>query len=258
MPSGPPNQGFAPPPITPTVSPAAGLARVAAVTANVSSHELPVRSRSIVDQNDLPCCVSSALGAAMEVLNLPWPALAPLFHYYVARYEDGGANSDGFLYLDNALVTLTIKGICGRDLHPEPYTDAGAATKPSSQAYADASSRALGLRGRRPRYLPASGVSNTAWIRDQLNQEHPAVIGLQLPMTYPGSFLNSKFEWLDPDAFPQSDSGHCILCIGYNDARQAFHVQDSHGPAQFEQGCWWMGYRVADSSLIQGVYSLLP
>jgi hypothetical protein len=255
---GPANQGFAPPAITPSVSAAAGLVRSAAVTANISSHELPVHSRSVVDQNNLPCCVSSALGAAMEVLNPAWPSLAPLFHYYVARYEDGGANVEGFLYLDNALVTLTVKGICRGDLHPEPYTEAGAATKPSTQACADASTRALGLLGRRPRYLPVSGLSSAAWIRDQLNLDHPVVIGLQLPMTYPDSFLNCKFEWLDPDAFPRSDSGHCILAIGYDDARQAFHVQDCHGAGQFNQGCWWMGYRVVDSSLIQGVYSLLP
>jgi hypothetical protein len=194
----------------------------------------------------------------MEILNPNWPSLAPLFHYYVTRYEDGGANSEGFLYLDNSLTTLTTKGICKQDLHPQPYTSAGAAAKPSPDAYSDAANRALGRRGHHFRYVPASGPSNVAWMREQLGQDRPVVIGIQLPVTYPSSFLNAKFEWLDPDNSARSISGHCVLGIGYSDARQAIHIQDCHGSGRFDQGCWWMGYRVADSSMVQGAYSLIP
>jgi C1A family cysteine protease len=77
-------------------------------------------------------------------------------------------------------------------------------------------------------------------------------------MSYPSSFLNGNFEWLDPDNTPRSASGHCVLAVGYNDARQAIHIQDSHGSGQFETGSWWMGYRVVDSSIVQDVYGLLP
>ena len=194
----------------------------------------------------------------MEMLNPSWPALAPLFHYYVTRYEDGGADADGFLYLDSGLASLTSAGICREDLHRPPFTVAGAATKPSPAAYADALMRALGRRGVQLRYLPISGPSKAAWIREQLCQNRPVVIGIQLPMSYPTAFLNQNFEWLDPDRFPRSASGHCVLAIGYNDARGAIHIQDSRGTGQFDRGCWWMGYRVADSSIIQDAYCLIP
>jgi len=258
MPTGPANQGYALPSITATVSAAAAVVRAAAIGANLSSYELPAKPRAVVDQSNLPCCVSCALGAAMEIMNPNWPALAPLFHYYVARYEDGGANSDGYLFLDSALGTLTLKGICRSDLHDEPYTQIGAATKPTAPAYADGRSRALGRRGVRFRYVRSTGSSNVAWIREQLMQDRPVVIGIQLPMSYPNSFLNERFEWADPDSSSRSASGHCVLTIGYSDARQAVHIQDSHGAASFEKGSWWMGYRVVDSSVVQDVYGLLP
>lgn len=257
MPPGPVNQGVASSGIARSVSPAASLVLAGAVGANPGSHELPVRSRSIVDQQDLPCCISCALGASMEVLNSAWPALAPLFHYYVARYEDAGANAAGFLFLDDALNTLVTRGICIHDLDPVPFTDTGAATRPPAPAYADALARSLSQTSVRPWYQQALGVSNAAWIRDQLNLNRPVIVSFQLPMTYPDTFLDQNFEWTDPNKFGVSDSGHCVLVTGFNDARRTIHIQDSHGTGKFDQGRWWMGYDIVDSPQTQSVYSLL-
>lgn len=194
----------------------------------------------------------------MEALNSGWPALAPLFHYYVTRYDRGGADAEGYLFLDSGVATLATVGICRKELHPQPYTRAGAATKPTPEAYTDALTRALRRRRERPRLVHVSGISKVTWIREQLCQDRPVVIGLQLPMNYPNSFLNSNFEWLDPNSSPRSRSGHCVLAFGYNDAQQALHIQDSHGVGCFERGRWWMGYRVVDSIIVQDAYSLIP
>jgi hypothetical protein len=257
MPSGPVNQGVASPPIIRSVSPAAGLVLAGAIAATPGSYELPFRSRSIVDQQELPCCVSCALGAAVEVLNATWPPLSPLFHYYVARYVDGGANPAGFLFVEDALNTLVVKGICTHDLDSVLFTDAWAATQPTAAAYTDAQARSLSQTSVRPWYQQALGVSNAAWIRDQLNQNHPVIVSFQLPMTYPDTFLDQNFEWTDPNKFAASDSGHCVLVTGYNDARRTIHIQDSHGTGKFDQGRWWMGYGIVDSPQIQAVYCLL-
>lgn len=257
MPPGPVNQGVAIPPVVRSVSPAAGLVLAGAIAATPGSYELPARSRSIIDQQDLPCCVSCALGAGMEVQNATWPSLSPLFHYHVARYEDGGANPAGLLFLDDALNTLVVKGICTYDLDPVPFTDAGAATQPTPPAYADALARSLSQTSVRPWYQQALAVSIAAWIRDQLNQNRPVIVSFQLPTTYPDAFLDQNFEWTNPNKFPASDSGHCVLVTGYNDARRTIHIQDSHGTGKFDQGRWWMGYDIVDSAQIQAVYCLL-
>lgn len=193
----------------------------------------------------------------MEVLNPSWPTLAPLFHYYVTRYEQGGADEDGFLYLKNALETLASAGICRGSLYNYPFTVAGSQTQPSPAAYTDGLARALARRGLRNRYAPSTSASTTAWTRDRLRLNCPVVLGIRLPLSYPKTFLNDRFEWLDPEA-PGSSSGHCVLVVGYSDARQALRIQDSRGKSAFDGGGWWMGYRVADSAVVQEAYALLP
>lgn len=252
----PTNQGYAFPVITPSVSEVAPIIRSAAINATIGTHELRVRPRSVVDQRNLPCCVSCALGSAMETMDTVAPPLSPLFHYYVTRYDHGGADADGFLYLDDGLDTLTNEGISRKELHSVPFTPAGAGTRPSIEAYADALTRALGMSGLSPRYMQLAGLSRVAAIREELSKDHPVVIGIQLPKGYPGSFLNSRFEWLDPDNPPRSLAGHCVLAVGYDDGRTCLHIQDSRGSGTFEKGLWWMGYRVVDSSVIQDAYSL--
>lgn len=258
VPNDPVNRGFVLPPMTPAVSRAAPILRAAAIEANPSSHEIRVKPRAVADQQDLPCCVSCALGSAMETLDSGWPALAPLFHYHVTRYDRAGADASGFLYLESGLTTVTVDGICRQELHVASFTEAGGASQPTPDAYADAAARALGRRNLRVRYAQADGLSKAAWIRDQIAQDRPVVIGFQLPVGYHDRFLNSSFEWLDPDRPPRSASGHCVLVTGYNDLRQAIRIQDCQGPQRFDGGCWWMGYRVVDSTAVTDVYSLIP
>src|ERR1035441_9935000 len=101
-----PKTGLALAPLTATVSPAAPIVLSAAVAANPKSYEIATRPRCVIDQGSLLCCVSCALASAMEATNPYWPAMAPLFHYYVTRFENAGADTDGSLHLDSGLATL--------------------------------------------------------------------------------------------------------------------------------------------------------
>jgi hypothetical protein len=254
----PTKSGYALPAMNPTVSEVAPIIRLAAINGSLGTHELRYRPQSVLDQRDLPCCISCALSFAMESIQANVPPLSPLFHYYVTRFDKGGADADGFLYLDDGLDTLTNEGISRRGLHSVPFTSAGITIRPTTEAYADALTRALGLRGLFPRYTQLDGPSKVAAIRDEIAQDHPVVVGIQLPKGYPKAFLNSQFEWLDPDNPERSLAGHCVLVVGYNDAKSCLHIQDSRGSSLFDKGLWWMGYRVVDSSIVQDAYSLSP
>jgi hypothetical protein len=251
-----PNPGYAYPAVAASPSPAAPIARALSLLDNVSSGELGA-SRVIIDQGNLPSCVSSSLTAAVEVLNAGWPRLAPLFHYYVTRHVRGGADSRGFLFLENGLETLNEDGICKHELHRVPFNEEGSRTKPAPAAFADALTRAFGPLGQVRQYDTSEGPSRAAWVRDQLRLGRPVVVGFQLPAGYHQSFLNPRHEWLNPNV-GLAGVGHCVLIRGYDDLRQALHVQDSRGELEpaFEAGCWWMGYRVADSHVVLEAYSL--
>jgi hypothetical protein len=256
----PGRSGYALPEVVHILSPDVAEARVASLAVNRSSYHLPAGPRGVVDQKEVPCCVSCALAAAMEMLDQNWPVLSPLFHYYVTRYDNHGANSDGFLILDNGLGTLARQGICSKKHHDPSFTiEEVNQTPPSQEAYRDAETRNLKPLGPRHRYLRCTAGSHVVWIRDQLEQGHPIVIGLRLLDTYPDSFLNDAFEWKDPE--PPGISlcgGHCVVVLGYDDSREALHIQDSRGTRMFDGGRWWMGYEVVDSHIVSEVYSLTP
>lgn len=252
------NTGLALEPVTAAPPPAAPLALAAAVASSFGSHQISVLPRGIADQGTVvPCCVSCALAGAMESLHADWPALAPLFHYYATRFENAGADFDGSLLLDSGMATLLVQGICRRELHDLPFTPESAAKRPSAAAFADGGARVLARMGRRVPWLEPGGLSKAAWIREQLDQDRPVILGFSLPRGYPDGFLDADRQWLDANATGVAANGHCALAIGYSDARRAFRIQDSLGAGRFDRGCWWMGYTIANSSVLQSAFSLI-
>jgi len=247
--------GFALPAVPARVSGVAANVRAATVPAALGSVELRL-PRPPVDQRVLNCCVSCALGAAMEIINPGAPSLAALFNYYVTRFERGAADASGNLDLASAITALTTRGICRSELHRVTFDEAGASTQPTELAFADGKKRALRMRGFQVRFLKASGVSRAVWAREQLRQGRPVVVGVLLPKIYE-SAMSREFSWLDPQ-LPLLSIGHCVLATGYNDAKQALHIRDSRGPDKFDKGYWWLGYRVADAAPVQSMYSLIP
>ncbi|MCI0348482.1 MAG: C39 family peptidase, partial [Acidobacteriales bacterium] len=107
------------------------------------------------------------------------------------------------------------------------------------------------------RWLEITASSKVTAIREKLDQDYPIVLFIQLPYGYYDSFLDANQQWSDPGNPQLSMSGHCVLAVGYSDARRALHVQDSQGP-RFESntGCWWLGYVVAET-VIQKAYVLI-
>ena len=182
----------------------------------------------------------------MEALRPEGPPLAPLFHYFIARFEESGADATGFLRLQESLVTLLRHGICDNDKHPRDFTEEDARRGPSQSARDDGKLR----RPRLPKFFRhLSGPSWAVAICDELRQRRPVVAGIRLPHGYPDRFLDARHEWADPAFPPLSGSGHCVLVTGFNDAKLALRIHDSQGD-RFDHGGWWMGYRVVDGGAV--------
>jgi hypothetical protein len=255
--------GFALPAIFTLPSPAAPLIRASSVGATLSDFQLAGNPRAVRDQGETQCCVSCAFAGAMEIVHPDWPELAPLFHYFVTRFLNNGADAQGFLTLDAAKDTLINQGICRHVDHDvdqgSTYTVPMTSVQPSTQAFADGLTRVIEREGFAFKVQELSGPSWAANIRDALRQNRPVVIGFRLPQGYKdGSFLDDRFEWTSLQKAPATDLGHCVLINGYNDSRLALQVKDSQGSQRFDGGSWWMAYKVADGGVIQDAYSLIP
>jgi hypothetical protein len=192
----------------------------------------------------------------MEIVNPDWPPLAPLFHYHVTRFLNHGADPGGRLYLTDAIETLKRQGICREIDHSHPFTHASARATPTAAAFADGISRCIRLENFFFAYERIAGPSRVSAIRQHLRQGHAVVLGFTLPTGYENdTFLNAKFEWLNPDVPAPSGVGHCVLVIGFDDLRNVLHIQDSQGTARFDRGRWWMGYRIADGLPVTDAYA---
>src|SRR4051812_47732789 len=98
--------GFKLPEITANVSPAASILRATEISARPDRHELSARPKTVYNQLSMPCCVSCAMTSAMESLATASPALSPLFHYHVTRFDNHKAEQDGSLLMEDGLNTL--------------------------------------------------------------------------------------------------------------------------------------------------------
>ena len=230
----------------------AAIVRAAYFQGSTERHML-AGPKTIFDQASLECCVSCAVTAAMEIEHSSSPALTAMFHYHVARYDRGLSMPGGRMTLDEGLTTRGDFGVCKHQLHPAAVNTTGWASKPSPPAYADALTHRPVRSFFSPGYLTVSGVSRVVDIRGRLKANRPVLIGFTLPQGYKTSIPDSRHTWDDPRA-PLSADMHCVLLIGYDDARQAVRVQDSQGTGIFDRGCWWMGYNVADSAIVSTAY----
>ncbi len=238
---------------------AAAAARLASVAGGIGAYELNIKPRRVINQGDLPCCVSCALTAALEALNFDCPVLAPMFHYFVTRYEQaGGANADGFLFLDSGISTIQGVGVCKQSLYLETNRLPSTTDRPPQAAFDDAEARKLSSFGF-SRVQEINAISRSVVIKERLRADYPVVVGFTLPMEYPAK-IDTEKRWMDPEGFTASSIGHCVLLVGYDDLQGggsgAVRVQDSRGMQFADGGCWWMGYRVLDSAFVQAAVYL--
>lgn len=212
-------------------------------------------ARVIVDQKEVPCCVSCAFASATESGKAAWPELSPLFHYFVTRTEKMGAGREQAinLTLEQGQSALEDIGICPHDLHPVTMDSSGLSAPPSDKARSDAAERRLAPISVFP---PVSRIELLddfqrllEWKRALLTGK-PIVAGIDLPVGYGREMKRAPWPAV------RLGPSHAVAILGYRDSEQAFVVQDSRGPEWFQGGQWLMPYAFAQSGFVYKAYAL--
>ncbi len=166
--------------------------------------------------------------------------------YYINR-SNGGSYSNNFLgspkFLYNlcklsgcdrgstyprAMAILKTKGICSwSDM---PYTDYECSQIPSAAQ----NSAALRYRIRSWSYLSISDIDK---MKRLLYSGYPLMIGIRVYTNF-YQYRTGVYNSLSGT----DNGGHAVAIIGYDDARQAFRIQNSWGTAWGESGYMWVGY----------------
>jgi C1A family cysteine protease len=155
-----------------------------------------------------------------------------LFIYWNERAMEGTINSDSGAMIRDGIKSVNSQGAC-----PEsewPYDISKFMIRPPAQCYPDA--------------LQDKAVSYQRVARN-LNQ-YKACLASGLPFTF-GFTVYESFESVQvaqtgivpmPIHGEQVLGGHAVLCVGYDDSKQAFYVRNSWGSSWGLQGYFEMPY----------------
>lgn len=234
------------------------MARVASLLPMLTGYGQPVEvrlpTRQTHDQRDVNCCVSCAIGAAMEARDPSMPALAPLFHFFFAGGQ--GAIESG-LTIPRAQGALLQRGICALARHSYDIARANVSLRPSVAAVQDGFTRRLLDRSAGTLlWRPVSIATSPTPLLRHLAAGFPVILGLQPNAPYLA--LKQSNPVLDDSRPPFSSVGHAAAVIGYDGVERVFIVQDSRGLSFGAQGQWFLPYDRCTSPFIVLAFALAP
>ena len=138
-------------------------------------------------------------------------------------------------YITDALNVLSQQGVCPWD--EMPYDQNDWVTKPSQQASTDAKKFRIDY-WRKINHLDIKEV------KAHLAAGYPIIIGA----TVSNEFIhNGKDIWKNPGT---PEGGHCMLLVGYDDAKNAFKVMNSWGTEWGDNGFGWIDYGLFTNSQV--------
>jgi C1A family cysteine protease len=198
---------------------------------------------AVYDQGDLGSCTANAIGAAIEYdqlkENKAWDFMpSRLFIYYNERAMEGTIHEDSGAAIRDGVKSVNVHGVCKETLCP--YVPAAFTKKPSPQAYAEAILH---------KSLQYAKLDNT-----RINDLKKCLAG-GLPFVF-GFTVFEGFESPEvaktgilkmPLPHEQNLGGHAVICVGYDDAKQAFLVRNSWGAGWGLKGYFWMPYQYMTS-----------
>jgi C1A family cysteine protease len=149
---------------------------------------------------------------------------------------EGDVKKDAGAQIRTVVKTLNETGVCLEI--DEPYIVSNFAKTPSQAAMDNAAKYKSGAYHR-----VVGGVED---MKSVLRSGYIMVVGFSVYESFESSYTAQTGQMLVPGPKEKCLGGHCVLCIGYDDNREAFKFRNSWSTAWGDEGNFWMGYRIAD------------
>ena len=205
----------------------------------------------VYNQGSLGSCTANALGAAFQfgqkkqgkATFMP----SRLFLYYNERVYIHTENSDSGAFIRDGIKSLNVDGICKETLWP--YDISKFTIKPNAACYKAAQQSQI------ISYQRLTNSINT--LKGCLAEGYPYVFGF----TVYESFMTPKVAKTGIMPMPNLAKekvvgGHAVMCVGFDDAKQAFLVRNSWGTGWGIKGYFWMPYAYATSNLANDFWTI--
>jgi C1A family cysteine protease len=209
----------------------------------LASAQLPVavdlrpQCPPVYDQGQLGSCTANAIAGAVqfdETRSGVAPTWTPsrLFIYYNERVLEGTLDSDSGAQLRDGIKVIAADGVC-----PEadwPYDTARFAERPPQRAYSDA------VRDRVGSYQRVT--QSLAQLKTCIASRFTFVFGFTVFSSFESPDVTSTGVIPLPQPSESPVGGHAVVCVGYEDARQAFIIRNSWGAGWGDAGYGYMPY----------------
>lgn len=213
---------------------AAPVMRLAALPA---SADLSSQCPPIYDQGSLGSCTANGIAAALQFDRMKQnlqPAFNPsrLFIYYNERVIEHTVESDSGAMIRDGFKSVAKQGDC-----PEtswPYDISQFRDKPPKKCYTEA------LKYKVVQYSRL--VQNLNQMKGCLADGFPFVFGFSVYESFESAEVAHTGTVPMPGPREQLLGGHCVVAVGYDDARQRFLIRNSWGDAWGMKGYCTMPY----------------
>ncbi|WP_454045905.1 C1 family peptidase [Chryseobacterium sp. Marseille-Q8038] len=208
-----------------------GKSAIAAAATIPSSYSIP-NTPPILNQGQEGSCVAFATAyAAASTLEHNFKGITnPRSPEYVYNQIKLSGCPNG-TYISRGLNLIKDQGVCS--WNEMPYTDVECSTQPNATQKTAASTHKFTTWAT----VDKTNINN---VKTLLSMNLPIIIAV----TVDGSFdnLSSANNWIWKSHSGAVRGGHAICVVGYDDAKQAFKVQNSWGTTWGDHGFFWINY----------------
>ena len=205
--------------------------------------DLRSKIKIMYDQGNIGSCTANALCYAY-VFNASTFSPSRLFLYYNERVLDGGDYTiDDGSTLSQGINALETYGVCKESSWA--YITNNIAVKPTKQAYDE---------GIKNEVLMASRVLQTMdSMKGCLISGYPFVVGFEVYSSFESSAVATTGRVPMPNtATEQLLGGHACICLGYDDSKNVWIMQNSWGTGWGDKGYFYLPYAYLTSPSLAG------
>jgi C1A family cysteine protease len=199
----------------------------------------------VYDQKDIGSCTSNALAAAhlfaQKTTEGSGTAIEPsrLDIYYRERELEGTINEDAGAMIRDGIKVLASGGVCPENLWP--YVISKFKTPPPANATAAEKQHKILTYAR----VQASSLA----VKQAIADNDPVVIGITLYASFEAESTLKTGIVPMPKKSETALGGHCVLLVGYDDAKKTFILQNSWGTGVGDKGFFYLPYDYIDIGL---------
>jgi C1A family cysteine protease len=206
------------------------------------SVDLRSKLKIIYDQGNLGSCTANALCCSFVYDDSKYTP-SRLFLYYNERMLDKDVSHDVGSTLTQGINALEKYGVCQESTWP--YIINKFAIKPPVNAYTE---------GVQHQVLSAKRVQQTmSSMKGCLNSGFPFVLGIEIYSSFESQVVtNTGYVPMPNTEKEQLLGGHAVICVGYNDAKGVWIMQNSWGILWGDKGYFYLPYNYLLSSTLAG------